>query len=314
MSQLSLFDLPGSTESTSSAQDTLVSLLVLPGSEEARKTTVTSGLRCLELYKKQSPVGSLARMLLGTSQWDSTLCFLTWQVKGTKQFHLYFQLQVSVPRINDTESSLWPTPIASSGGPGKNTENKRGLQQGNPLATAVAMQENPARMWPTPQSRDYRSADNPESPRIARKPAQGWSPNLNDAVKFWPTPRAGDGHHGGPNSRDSSGRYALSGAVHHADMKMWPTPRANDAEKRGNIADDPRNGLPAAVIHEPKMWPTPQAGDEKDRGNLSNPCIQRRMEIGKQVNLSMCASDQSGQLNPEWVETLMGFPPGWTEM
>jgi len=61
-------------------------------------------------------------------------------------------------------------------------------------------------------------------------------------------------------------------------------------------------------------WPTPQVADSKDRGNLSNPSIQRRMEIGKQVNLQMCVSQTSGQLNPMWVEWLMGWPQGWTEL
>ena len=40
----------------------------------------------------------------------------------------------------------------------------------------------------------------------------------------------------------------------------WPTTRANDSEKRGNIADDPRSGLPAAVIRTTLLgWPTPDA-------------------------------------------------------
>tara|TARA_X000001388_G_scaffold66692_2_gene53620 strand:- start:164 stop:472 length:309 start_codon:yes stop_codon:yes gene_type:complete len=42
---------------------------------------------------------------------------------------------------------LWPTPSAASGGPGKNPNNKRGMHQGNPLATAVAM-------WPTPTANE----------------------------------------------------------------------------------------------------------------------------------------------------------------
>ena len=37
----------------------------------------------------------------------------------------------------------WPTPIASSGGPGKNPKNPKGVYQGNPLATAAGGQLNP---------------------------------------------------------------------------------------------------------------------------------------------------------------------------
>jgi DNA (cytosine-5)-methyltransferase 1 len=63
-----------------------------------------------------------------------------------------------------------------------------------------------------------------------------------------------------------------------------------------------------------KMWPTPQASDNRDRGNLSTPSVQRRKEKGKQLGLSMVASDVSGSLNPTWVEWLMGFPIGHTDL
>ncbi len=63
-----------------------------------------------------------------------------------------------------------------------------------------------------------------------------------------------------------------------------------------------------------RLWPTPSASDNRDRGNLSNACVQRRMRIGKQLMLSQVVSDQSGQLNPRWVEWLMGFPDGWTDL
>ena len=62
------------------------------------------------------------------------------------------------------------------------------------------------------------------------------------------------------------------------------------------------------------MWPTPGAGDHRDRGHLSQPCIQRRVSMGKQLNLSMVVSLTSGALNPTWVEWLMGYPDGWTDL
>lgn len=90
---------------------------------------------------------------------------------------------------------------------------------------------------------------------------------------------------------------------------MWPTPLARD--HKGVPSDGFNNSsLPRAV----RMYPTPQASDNRDRGNLSTPAIQRRIEKGKQSNLSMVVSDVSGSLNPQWVEGLMGYPPGWTEL
>ena len=67
-------------------------------------------------------------------------------------------------------------------------------------------------------------------------------------------------------------------------------------------------------VRNPKLWPTPQSSDHRDRGNLSTPAIKRRAPKGKQLNLSMSVSETSGQLNPTWVEWLMGFPTGWTDL
>ena len=88
---------------------------VRPGSDEARKMTVTSGLRCLESYTKSSPLGSLVRMCLESSIWHSTRCYLTWKTKGTKSSRLLFQLAVSMPRTDDTASLFWPTPSTGAG-------------------------------------------------------------------------------------------------------------------------------------------------------------------------------------------------------
>jgi len=50
----------------------------------------------------------------------------------------------------------------------------------------------------------------------------------------------------------------------------WPTARANDPEKRGNISNDPRHGLPAIAQH----WPTPAARDYK--GDYSDEALTRK--------------------------------------
>ena len=71
---------------------------------------------------------------------------------------------------------------------------------------------------------------------------------------------------------------------------------------------------PRTVATASSFWPTPNSSDFRDRGNLSMPSIQRRKRLGKQLNLSMVVSKESGALNPEWVEWLMGFPAGWTNL
>jgi hypothetical protein len=96
---------------------------------------------------------------------------------------------------------------------------------------------------------------------------------------------------------------------------LWRTPRscsAMAAENIQNRVNDKFPNLESVVART--MWPTPNAGDDRDRGNLSMPSIQRRQRLGKQLNLSMVVSKESGALNPEWVEWLMGFPAGWTNL
>jgi len=117
--------------------------------------------------------------------------------------------------------------------------------------------------------------------------------------------------------------FQLAPSVHRTgetEFGLLPTPRAADfkgatspdAEAKA-IARGFSPNLPEWAAAR-SMWPTPSAGDDRDRGNLSTPAIKRRMEKGKQLNLSMTVSDQSGALNPEWVEWLMGFPSGWTNL
>ena len=83
-----------------------------PDSAEARAMTATSGRRCLELSTSCGPLGSLERMLLTSSIWHSTMCFLTWKVKATPHGRLWFQLAASALRTKDTDLQSWPTPTA----------------------------------------------------------------------------------------------------------------------------------------------------------------------------------------------------------
>ena len=60
-----------------------------------------------------------------------------------------------------------------------------------------------------------------------------------------------------------------------------------------------------------KMLPTPCASDNRDRGGPKDKAIQRRLEIGKSIELSMMVD---GPLNPLFVEQMMGFPSNWTAL
>lgn len=91
---------------------------VLPGSDKERRTVATSGRRCSELLHRQNPLGLFAKMLMATSQWVSTKCFLTWRVKTTPRSRLLFQLVESTRGTEEGDFGLWPTPTSgNTGGP-----------------------------------------------------------------------------------------------------------------------------------------------------------------------------------------------------
>jgi hypothetical protein len=94
--------------------------------------------------------------------------------------------------------------------------------------------------------------------------------------------------------------------------EKWPTPTCHMAKEKGSPSEFKRDspGLGTVVL----WFPTPQASDNRDRGNMSNPSIQRRIKIGKQIMLSQSVDRNSGQLNPTWVEWLMGWPLEWTDL
>ena len=185
-------------------QDSLVSLLVLPGSEEAIRMTVTSGLKLSQLLKPSNPSGYCLKMLLESSTWHSTLCYLTWKVRATPMKRLLFQLAPSTPHTDEIESGLLPTP-----------QTMDAIE----MTREVTMRG--------------------KSPRIKSNQGVDGQAGLRDIVQMWPTPQTG--------AHNEAAHNAMSG-----DFKVKFCERA---------------GIPT-----------------------------------------------TGQLNPNWVEWLMGFPVGWTDL
>ena len=90
----------------------------------------------------------------------------------------------------------------------------------------------------------------------------------------------------------------------------WPTPTA--VEWKGRGPNSKQQGLAEVVKTRSNLWPTPQSNDSKN-------AVVRHRTKSLQVMLggAVATSDPSligGRLNPMWVEWLMGFPPGWTDL
>jgi hypothetical protein len=119
-----------------------------------------------------------------------------------------------------------------------------------------------------------------------------------------PTPTANDAKNStlppSQRRRDSLIGYLLaSGTV--------PTPKASDAERggRGDLLQIVRGK--ESPSHR---WRTPTVTDAVHSGRKKPSKPGKQISLPQQVN---DGADTTGQLNPEWVEWLMGFPTGWTD-
>ena len=129
---------------------------------------------------------------------------------------------------------------------------------------------------------------------------------------LWPTPVASD--IGSRNKPYSQGGTPLSLAV------KWPTPNAGDSKQTGNVANWERRqidkamqgiNLQQSLTVAVNRWPTPTARIHKGGGNS----MTRKDGKSRSDMLDWAVEYQTGmRLNPTWVEWLMGWPLGWTDL
>jgi len=143
------------------------------------------------LFESVHPVGSWERtfagLLIGTGEWYSKRCALTWRLVGTPFNRLYFQLVPSTLPTDATEFGLLPTITTETG---RKSDFKQGgksmftaLKETGMLPTPRARAEggNCSRdrgkgnledviasgMLPTPTTRDYKGAKSQEALKAA---------------------------------------------------------------------------------------------------------------------------------------------------
>ena len=116
-------------------------------------------------------------------------------------------------------------------------------------------------------------------------------------------------------------RYKCTSLAVMARSGMWPTPTAGDAKASGSRNTESSKAhfgvsLTDAVRGDRgsgRMWPTPCATvmdmDSMERLRLSGQARTAMKDRGESYQ-----TQTTGQLNPTWVEWLMGFPLGWTAL
>lgn len=133
----------------------------------------------------------------------------------------------------------------------------------------------------------------------------------NDAG-LWPTPNVPNGGRScahvtdwrSPTTAYHNGKKVQVGLEHAA--RHWPTPTASLGTKGGRVT--PRKSREGGTLIEAvsqRAYATPMARDWRS-GKVSEETMARNSRpLSEQVG---------GSLNPTWVEWLMGWPLGWTDL
>ena len=232
--------------------------------------------------------GSWAKYDPNTSLWKTRQCSLlgdlepfseTWPRWGTMQDGEFWELPTLALHTSETESGLWPTP------------QTRGFVNDGDLMSLAKMCDNYEEM----SRMAYRAAEKKKQ-------------------KYWPTPTTqanlqikGEGAAAFHGKRGTT----LAGAV-----SKWPTPCATDYKGSGQTGML-RDRLDYAVERGatksntyPQKWPTPRT-QGMCGGTGSWELLKKNTTIEEARAMG---AGNGGQLNPTWVEWLMGWPLAWTDL
>ncbi len=150
-----------------------------------------------------------------------------------------------------------------------------------------------------------------------------WERRTSGSVcSLWRTPTASDGEFSGRTNANLAERWVNQKQKHLSEQvayfeaqgggtirETFPTPTVADSKNVGF------NGAHQFNLHKyVALYPTPQAtswGCSGARTKLRN--LQEQGTITEEERRGMSAGN-GGKLNPTWVEWLMGFPLGWTDL
>ena len=142
-------------------------------------------------------------------------------------------------------------------------------------------------------------------------------PRTDETVSgLWPTPRSFSAMAGNITEKTTRPEGFRGNLEEVVARTMWPTPttpsgggeRSKDRAGTGNLHYMARKGKLAR-----SLWPTPTTRDYKGGRKPETLAASGRGGTNT-LNDAVTVRDQHGSLNPAWVEWLMGFPEGWTDL
>ena len=155
-------------------------------------------------------------------------------------------------------------------------------------------------MWPTPttQEIEHPQAELTESGRRKSKDGNSsHSLNLADSVKMWPTPTTKGYGHASEGQTLMMRKMVEEGVLTETEAKQM---------MNGTTLRPPRM--------ESWRFPTPTARDHKDTGkevvNSTRSLLPQRVAKSNKDEWI----NNGSSLSCNWVEILMGYPKGWTDL
>lgn len=304
--------------------------------ERERTITATSGLRCFERYGRYTPLGSLVKTLLESRRWWSPAKSLRWDaqtifskrityIEKKADSHSTKSAQTSKPK--DIPSNRLLFQLAVSERPTEGIESgllQEEYQQLLLTPTAVMITEDPKKFKERAKKNGYRNGTTYGS--------------LASQVMFsdiLPTPNAMDIPHKDMEINERGRRNPKKGKTNHSlgleDMavaKLLPTPCSIEATKfTKNINSNSQMGQGLTALAVNGLLPTPTAMEIKHsnrvkglkekgakgmysrkNGALRPNGLTDFLDFNNQV------SGGTSQLNPLFVEEMMGFPLMWTAL
>jgi hypothetical protein len=250
--------------------------------------------------------GSSSKMSATTSIWDSERYKQAYESWVSKLKQDCLRLQCVDSHIDDSVFSSWRTPIASDGEGGTRTEESIM----NDPQPKVKLRDQAT--WPTPDATLIGDGVpwNISEQRMIDRRARAKQDVLEGKIK------------------SGSGRSLNLGMA--VQKENWSTPTVMDnANIQAPRKFNPTGGQKPPLCQEVQSWPTPAQRDYKgsngEEATLQKLSEGKRAMMGQLPNYVMIDSLQDlddpntngntrGQLNPDWVEQLMGLPHGWTNL
>jgi len=251
-----------------------------------------------------------------TSLWRTHQCSLlgdldefleTWPQWGLMRDGECWEQRTLERLTRGTESGLSPNGVDSF-----HTPNTTGLDGGSNSRRAL---KNRQETWTTPTSRDWKGTT------ISKNHPNGFNQNLANDVMKWPTPTASQARSEGMilqmRKMVESGTTTLEeaeamigGSLTPKRMEKWPTPVHSEARQGLQIRRNGKKGSQQSLSTAVMTWPTPRTkGMCGGSGSWDLLNKNTTLEEARQMG-----AGNGGQLNPTWVEWLMGWPQEWTDL